>query len=120
MPIYEFKCHDCQQDFSLFFRSFSSVNEKPHCPHCDSTALSRKVSRPGLIQVQSGSNAGQLQAVDGRQAVENLSRHYDKMQIDPGKGFEEVSRRAAAGDDPQTLKEVVKEAKKEAGLTSPQ
>lgn len=116
MPIYEFQCHDCGQKSSIFFRSFSSVQEKPHCPNCESTALSRIMSKPGLIQVRGGSESGQLQTVSGRKAVENLSRQYDSLHIDPSKGFDEVSRRAAAGDDPTTLKEMVKEAKKDAGL----
>src|SRR5262249_8118792 len=112
----EFKCHDCGQKSSIFFRSFSSVQEKPHCQYCDSTALSRTVSQIAMVQVRGGSESGQLQAVDGRRAVENLSRQYDNMKIDPSKGFEEVSRRAAAGDDPTTLREMVKEAKKDAGI----
>jgi hypothetical protein len=40
---------------------------------------------------------------------------YDKTGIDPGKGFAEVADRAAAGDNPRELKEVVKEAKKNEG-----
>ncbi|MCI0712766.1 MAG: zinc ribbon domain-containing protein [Chloroflexi bacterium] len=118
MPIYEFQCHDCGQKSSIFFRSFSAVDKKPRCPQCDSTALSRLISQAGLIQVRGGAESGQLQAISGRKAVENLSRQYDSLKIDPSKGFEEVSRRAAAGDDPTTLKEIVKEAKKDAGLSS--
>ncbi|MEE2876485.1 MAG: hypothetical protein VX822_01710 [Candidatus Neomarinimicrobiota bacterium] len=41
-----------------------------------------------------------------------MSRQYDNAGIDPGKGFEEVARQAAAGKSPETLKEVVKEARK--------
>jgi hypothetical protein len=44
-----------------------------------------------------------------------VSRHYDQAGIDPGRGFEEVARRAAAGDSPETLKEMVAEARKSEG-----
>jgi hypothetical protein len=41
---------------------------------------------------------------------------YDQSGVDPGQGFREVAQRAAAGDSPDTLKEVIKEARqKEVG-----
>jgi hypothetical protein len=36
---------------------------------------------------------------------------YDQTGVDPGQGFSEVAQRAAKGDSPDTLKEVIKEAK---------
>lgn len=113
MPIYEYVCKDCGQHSSILFRSFSAVEESPHCRHCDSTALTRVPSRPALIRSKgSASDSGELRVVDPRRAVENMSRQYDNAGIDPGRGFEEVARRAAAGDSPETLKEAVKEARK--------
>jgi hypothetical protein len=44
--------------------------------------------------------------------VEQLSRQYDQAGIDPGSGFEEVARRAAAGDAPESLQEAVHEARR--------
>ena len=112
MPIYEFECNDCGGVSSILFRSYSSsFEEKPQCEQCGSTALRRLISKPGLIRASGGGGDGQLRAVNPRKAVENMSRQYDKAGIDPGRGFEEVARRAAAGDSPETLKEIVKEAK---------
>jgi len=113
LPIYEYECGACGRRSSILFRTFSGVEESPRCRHCDSDALARVPSRAGLIQARSGSSdTGELRAVDPRRAVENMSRQYDRAGIDPGRGFEEVARRAAAGDDPQTLKEIVGEARK--------
>ncbi len=112
MPIYEYMCKACGKRSSLLFRSYSSVEAKPRCPHCNSLKLSRALSRPGRIRVaRSASDSGELRAVDPRKAVENLSRQYDQAGIDPGGSFEEVARRAAAGDSPETLQEAVKEAR---------
>ena len=83
---------------------------EPQCKHCDSTALKRLISRPGLVRSKSPDGAGELRPVDPRRAVENMSRMYDKTGVDPGQGFDEVARRAAAGDHPRELKEAVKEA----------
>jgi hypothetical protein len=48
-----------------------------------------------------------------------MSRTYDQTGIDPGQGFEDVAKRAAAGDSPQELKEAVKEARKKEPKTAP-
>ncbi len=119
MPIYEYVCKECGRKSSLLFRSFSSVEETPHCPHCNSIDLSRVQSRLGMVRVsQSASSSGELHAVDPRQAAESLSRQYDKAGIDPGRGFEEVAKRVAAGDSAETLHEAVKEARKNEQNTS--
>ena len=121
MPIYEYVCQACGRRSSLLFRSFSSVEAKPRCPHCPSLKLNRALSRPAMLRVPRGPTdaSGELRAVDPRKAVEQLSRQYDQSGIDPGRGFEEVTRLAARGDSPETLKEAVQAArqseKKKAG-----
>lgn len=113
MPIYEYECSACGRRSSILFRSYANVEDAPHCRHCNSAALTRMPSRPGLITTTaSASDARELRAVEPRRAVENLSRQYDKAGIDPGHRFEEIARRAAAGDGPEALKEIVAEARK--------
>jgi putative FmdB family regulatory protein len=43
MPIYEFRCHNCQRKLSLLVRSISDC-PSPRCPHCGSQELSRIIS----------------------------------------------------------------------------
>ena len=114
MPIYEYKCNDCENTSSIFFRSIKSADtESVKCQHCASPSLKRLISRPGRIQSKGEpSAAGDLRAVDPRKTVESMSRQYDNAGIDPGRGFDEVARQAAAGKSPETLKEVIKEARK--------
>ena len=112
MPIYEYVCQVCGQKSSLLFRSFSSVEERPRCPHCHSRRLARALSRPALIRgARDASGSGELRAVNPRKSVEHLSRQYDASGIDPGHDFEDVARRAAAGDSPEALHEMVSEAR---------
>lgn len=112
MPIYEYECSACGRRSSILFRSFAQVEETPHCQHCDSVAIARVPSRPGLISTKGGAaEGGALRAVDPRRAVEHMSRQYDQAGIDPGQGFAEVAQRAAAGAKPETLQEIVKEAR---------
>lgn len=116
MPIYEYKCKTCGRIFELLIRS---EGQQPHCKHCDSMELKRLVSRPGLIRSQNSGDSGQLRPVEPRRAVEHMSRTYDQIGVDPGQGFAEVAKRAAAGDSPRDLKEAVKEARKnDPGSTS--
>ena len=113
MPIYEYKCNNCKNTSSIFFRSIKSVDtESVKCQHCASSSLKRLISRPGRIQSKGEPNGGNLRGVDPRKTVESMSRQYDNAGIDPGRGFDEVARQAAAGKSPETLKEVIKEARK--------
>ena len=113
MPIYEYKCNNCKNTSSIFFRSIKSVDtESVKCQHCASSSLKLLISRPGRIQSKGEPSVGNLRAVDPRKTVESMSRQYDNAGIDPGRGFDEVARQAAAGKSPETLKEVIKEARK--------
>ena len=113
MPIYEYKCNNCEKTSSIFFRSIKSADtESVKCQHCASPSLKRLISRPGRIQSKGEPSVGDLRAVDPRKTVESMSRQYDNAGIDPGRGFDEVARQAAAGKSPETLKEVIKEARK--------
>jgi putative FmdB family regulatory protein len=116
MPIYEYKCQTCGRIFDLLIRTGSGA-QQPRCKYCDSEALKRLISRPGLIRSQSRTDSGELRPVDPRKAVEHMSRMYDKSGLDPGQGFSEVAKRAAAGDSPETLKEAVKEARQKEAKT---
>ncbi|GIS71015.1 MAG: hypothetical protein CM1200mP10_05920 [Candidatus Neomarinimicrobiota bacterium] len=87
--------------------------ESAECQHCGSSSLERLISKPGRIQSKGKTEGSGLRAVDPRKTVENMSRQYDNAGIDPGeKGFNEVAKQAAAGKSPETLKEVIKEARK--------
>ncbi len=62
MPIYEFVCEECGEDFEALLRmgSFDEVK----CPQCQSEAVHRKVSRisvssPGGIHLSFGSPSSQ-------------------------------------------------------------
>ena len=57
MPIYEFKCLKCNEDFeTLVFRS----NDKVTCPHCESEDLERLMS--SCAHVSGGGGSGESYA----------------------------------------------------------
>ncbi|HOX39721.1 MAG TPA: zinc ribbon domain-containing protein [Candidatus Brocadiia bacterium] len=43
MPIYEFHCDACKEDFEVFLQGFSQ-RIKPECPKCKSDRIRKKMS----------------------------------------------------------------------------
>lgn len=59
MHTYDYRCKNCQQKFSLHYKSYQERDAStPCCPHCNSTDLSRLI---------------------GKVAVQRPSRDYSKM-----------------------------------------
>lgn len=81
MPIYEFRCKDCQHRFSEFFRHMHNSNERsaPPCPNCHSTDTLRVVS--GFVaHGSSGPDAGEL--ATQRAEAERKASITPRSQID--------------------------------------
>jgi putative FmdB family regulatory protein len=53
MPIYEYRCEECDEPFEVFVRS-SSQQTKPTCPKCGSQRVKKAVSLFGVGGVGSG------------------------------------------------------------------
>ncbi len=43
MPLYEYRCEDCGNEFELR-RAIRAMDEPAPCPHCESTNAKRQVS----------------------------------------------------------------------------
>jgi putative FmdB family regulatory protein len=50
MPLYEYQCHACGEQFELLVRS----QEKPVCPTCDSDRLEKRLSVPAAPVTSDG------------------------------------------------------------------
>ena len=51
MPIYEYRCADCEQVTSVFLRSVNASAEE-RCEHCGSKRLSRLISRVNRVKTE--------------------------------------------------------------------
>jgi len=56
MPVYEYRCKDCGEDFDLFVRS-ATQQKTPTCPRCGSTKVKKVVSLFGLSGGGTGGGA---------------------------------------------------------------
>jgi putative FmdB family regulatory protein len=43
MPLYEYQCSDCGDNFEKMLR-FSEIDQNPSCPSCQSTKTKKKIS----------------------------------------------------------------------------
>jgi putative FmdB family regulatory protein len=57
MPIYEFKCKSCGNEFEKFVLSYSQI-DKVECPKCGSKEVVKKVSACAVGGSDSSSSAG--------------------------------------------------------------
>jgi putative FmdB family regulatory protein len=57
MPLYEYHCNDCGDDFDKLV-SFSQTNESQPCPSCGSQQTHKKISRPAVLGGNDSSNGG--------------------------------------------------------------
>ncbi|HPM66119.1 MAG TPA: zinc ribbon domain-containing protein [Piscinibacter sp.] len=72
MPLYDYRCSACGQQFELLVRS-STV---PACPHCAATALERLVS----LTAPQGTSQALIAAGRRAAAKEGHFSHYSKAE----------------------------------------
>ncbi|HPG79037.1 MAG TPA: zinc ribbon domain-containing protein [Piscinibacter sp.] len=72
MPLYDYRCNACGQQFELLVRS-STV---PACPHCAATALERLVS----LTAPQGTSQALIAAGRRAAAKEGHFSHYSKAE----------------------------------------
>lgn len=56
MPIYEYVCHDCEQNFDLLIMRRDEADSQI-CPHCGSKQVQRKLSAFSSPVVSSGGSS---------------------------------------------------------------
>ena len=113
MPIYEYRCHDCRHRVSLFFRSFSDVEEAPTCPRCHGTRLTRLISRVAVVRSEDSrlddlADPSMLDGLD-EEDPKSLARWMRKMSAETGEDmppeFDEVVDRLESGQSPEEIEE---------------
>lgn len=72
MPIYEYRCKDCDQTFELLVRS-STV---PACKHCGSENLEKLLS----LTAPQGTSAGIINSARSRAAKEGHFSNYKSSE----------------------------------------
>lgn len=112
MPIYEYKCHDCQHRVSLLWRSISDAQIRDAiCPRCGGHNLTRLISRVAVLHSEEShlddladpSTLSGLDEDDPRSLARFMRKMADETGEDLGPEFEEVIGRLEAGEDPEAI-----------------
>src|SRR5512136_2035725 len=119
MPIYEYRCTDCRKKVSVFFRSFSAVDqEQARCPICHGTRLTRLVSKVRVIRGASSASSedgfddsalADLNENDPKSLGRMMRRMADETGEDLGPEFGEVITLLEKGEDPEAIEQSMPE-----------
>lgn len=126
MPIYEYRCGDCKKKVSVFFRSFSVVNQaEARCPICQGQNLKRLISKVRVIRGASTSSGDggdfdesmfdDVNENDPRSLGRMMRRMADETGEDLGPEFSEVVSRLEKGEDPEAIEKSMPELAEMAG-----
>ncbi len=110
MPIYEYRCGNCKRRVSIFFRSFSAIGE-PHCPNCNSSNLTRLVSKVAALKSEEArldslsdpSKFGDVDENDPKSVARFMRKMGGEMGEDMGPEFDEMVNRLEAGESPEDI-----------------
>lgn len=113
MPIYEYRCSDCRRRVSIFFRSFSDIEDEPACPRCAGTNLTRLISRVAVLRSEDSrlDDLADPSMMDGldEDDPKSIARWMRKMSAETGEEmpseFDEVVDRLESGQSPEQIEE---------------
>jgi len=112
MPIYEYRCSQCQRRVSIWWRTFSEAETgKPRCPHCGTEELTRLVSRVRMVRSEESrlddlsdpSQFGDVDENDPRSVGRWMRRMGSEMGEELGPEFDEVVDRLESGQSPEDI-----------------
>lgn len=76
MPIYEYRCRTCQNEFEVLVRGDVS----PVCPACEGTELDKLLSLPRVHS--EGTHAKALRAAKKRDSIQARERMHTRLEIE--------------------------------------
>lgn len=124
MPIYEYRCHDCQRRVSVWWRTFSDAETgTARCPRCAGENLTRQVSRVRVIRSEESrmedladpASFGDLDENDPRSIARWMRKMSDETGEDLGSEFEEVVDRLESGESPEEIEKEMPDLGSDAG-----
>lgn len=113
MPYYDFRCHSCQTQFTLFYKSFSAyeTSETHPCSVCGSPETARRIGRVALAKgddarLDAMADDAFLSGVDENDP-KSLGRFMrqmgNEMGEEMGEEFHEVVDRLESGQPPEEI-----------------
>jgi putative FmdB family regulatory protein len=92
MPIYEYRCQQCGQQFEKFFRSIRQVSAEVHCPACQGIEVRRLVS---AAAIHSGPAGSALEAAAAQDSSSTQSPVFGRKELNEALQTKQKLREAA-------------------------
>lgn len=117
MPVYEYRCADCQQRVGIFQTYAEYGKKKVTCPNCGGKNLSRLIARVRVAKSEDArmesmadpSNFGDLDENDPKSMAKFMKKMGSEMGEDLGPEFNEVVDRLDAGESPESVEKSMPE-----------
>lgn len=111
MPSYDFRCKNCGQHSTLFYKTIHAYTEAtPTCPNCNSTNLTRIIDRVNVPRVHynySDMNPNEMLSVlesgDSRRVGEMFEQITGSDEVDDN--FRDVTERLKRGESMDSIEE---------------
>jgi len=126
MPVYEFRCNACGRKVALRYASIAEyAAATPACPRCQSTDLTRLISRVAIKRsltsrlfssdLDDDSSLDDLENADPATLGRMLREMGDEVGEDMGPEFEEVVTRLERGESPEDIEASMPDLPDDAG-----
>ena len=111
MPVYEYRCQNCQQKVGvrMSFAEYGKI--QPKCPLCGSLKLKRAIGRVRVAKSEEArleamadpSSFGDLDENDPKSVASFMRKMGSEMGEDLGPEFSEVVGRLESGESPEAI-----------------
>ena len=109
MPVYEYRCTDCNRRFSRFFWRISDADDV--CCRCGSAGVEQLVSRVSMMKSEESrmesmadpAKWGDVNEDDPKSVARMMKKLGSEMGEDLGPEFSEAVDRLEAGEDPESV-----------------
>jgi len=114
MPIYQYRCLDCQKKFELYMSYEEYGTRSVECKHCGSQNIQRRIGRVRVAKSEESrlenladpSNLAGLE--DDPRALGRMMRQMgSEMGEDLGPEFDEVIDRLESGQSPEEIEDAI-------------
>lgn len=126
MPIYEYRCNDCNHKFELFLTYQEYETEVVCCPSCGKSNPKRiikpvRIARTEKGRLESLTDPSQLEGLDDDpQTLGRMMRQMSsELGEDMGAEFDEVVDRLEKGQSPEEIERDLPDLGAEGGIPAP-
>jgi putative FmdB family regulatory protein len=110
MPQYDYRCENCGERFSIFYKTYSDYDEStPQCPNCASESLARLITSVAIqtpardyTKMNSNEMLSVFESGDSRQVGEMFQQFGGN---DPALGlpYQEATEKLLKGEKPEKV-----------------